>query len=158
MIRMRLMTHAFLSNGNHTLMLKRAGSKKLAPNMWTGVGGHIEDGEQSNPELAVIREIEEETGITGLDLTTIELRYIMMRKVEDEIRQHFVYFAETSRSDFIPCDEGELSWIDTTKLLSLQLPLTIQKVLEHRVQHPASEDVFLGTILKESVQWSILDR
>lgn len=42
MISLRLMTNAFIINRNKILLLKRANYKKIAPGLWTGVGGHIE--------------------------------------------------------------------------------------------------------------------
>lgn len=159
MLKTRLLTQVFLNNGTRTLMLKRSASRKIAPGLWTGVGGHIEDGEQHNPEAAAIREIEEETGLSRADITRIELRYIMLRKVGDEIRQHYIYFAETRREEVHQSDEGDLSWIETAKLLSLELPLTTQKALEHyfATVHQPSDHVYVGVIFEEEVQWSQLE-
>ncbi|MFC7680786.1 NUDIX domain-containing protein [Paenibacillus sp. GCM10028914] len=59
----RLMSTAFLYYNDKILMMKRSANRKLAPGLWTGIGGHIEPDEMNNPELACIREIYEETGI-----------------------------------------------------------------------------------------------
>lgn len=56
---LRLMSTAF---GSRVLMLKRSPDRKLAPDLWTGVGGHIEPDEINDPKSACYREIYEETG------------------------------------------------------------------------------------------------
>jgi len=75
----RLMTSAFLWHGSDVLLLRRSGSKTLHPNLWTGVGGHIEPDEVTTPDSACLREIVEETGITSKDLVGFHLRYIILR-------------------------------------------------------------------------------
>lgn len=45
--------------------LKRSEDRSLAPNLWTGIGGHIEDNEHNAPQDACLRGIYEETGITS---------------------------------------------------------------------------------------------
>lgn len=57
MIRTRLMTNAFLLNGEKMLVMKRSNNKKIAPGLWTGVGGHIEPQEINDPEASCLREI-----------------------------------------------------------------------------------------------------
>lgn len=51
-----------LNEEGKLLLTKRSPSKSFAPNLWENTGGHVVAGESG--EDAVIRELEEETGIT----------------------------------------------------------------------------------------------
>ncbi|TCZ79270.1 NUDIX domain-containing protein [Paenibacillus albiflavus] len=127
----RLMSTAFLSNRTNMLMLKRNADRKLAPGLWTGVGGHIEPEEMNDPERACIREILEETGISSDELIDLTFKYQLIRIKETEIRVQYVYFGKTLKNHLITNDEGELHWIDIESLLSLELPWTIRAMLTH---------------------------
>ncbi|WP_064748290.1 NUDIX domain-containing protein [Lysobacter antibioticus] len=52
---------ALLMRDGLVLLGLRAGFKRLAPNRWDMLGGHVEPGE--TPEQALRREIEEEAGV-----------------------------------------------------------------------------------------------
>jgi len=52
---------ALLMREGRVLLGLRAGFKRLAPNRWDMLGGHVEAGE--TPEQALRREIEEEAGV-----------------------------------------------------------------------------------------------
>ena len=56
---------AFLKRKNEYLLMKRALNRKVAPNMWSSVGGHMENNEINAPQTACLRKIFEETGITA---------------------------------------------------------------------------------------------
>jgi 8-oxo-dGTP diphosphatase len=156
MIKMRKMTGAYLFNNNRILMLKRNKERTLAPNLWTGIGGHIEDNEQTNPEMACLREIYEETGIKSNQIEKLELRYILMRKSKDEIRQHYIYFGKTSISNFINSYEGELHWIDLPDLLNLEMPLTVTHMLKHFLNNQNDRSIFIGSVNNSQVEWNRL--
>lgn len=49
MIRMRIMTGAYLFFDNKLLMLKRSKERTLASNLWTGIDGHVEANEHNSP-------------------------------------------------------------------------------------------------------------
>jgi 8-oxo-dGTP diphosphatase len=133
-------------------MLKRSKERTLASNLWTGIGGHIEANEHNNPKLACLREIYEETGIKSNEIEQLELRYILMRRSQDEIRQHYNYFGKTSIDNFINSDEGELHWIDLSDILNLEMPLTVT----HFFNNPNEQSVFVGSVNKSQMEWSRL--
>lgn len=156
MIKMRIMTGAYLFFDNKLLMLKRSKERTLASNLWTGVGGHLEANEHNSPEESCLREIFEETGIRGDEIEQLELRYILMRRSNNEIRQHYIYFGNTLQKNFINSDEGILNWIDLSDILSLEMPLTVKHMLKHYINNPNEQSVFLGSVNQSMMEWSRL--
>jgi 8-oxo-dGTP diphosphatase len=133
MLYYRHMTSVFLNNGyGQYLMLKRSKSKEIAPELWTGLGGHIESNEYTDPYKACIREIFEESGIEENDIFNLKLRYIMIsRKNQEEIRQHYVFFGTTAKMEVESNSEGRLHWIPAENILDLEMPQTLKEVIEH---------------------------
>ena len=80
-INLRVLSGAFIIEGNDYLMMKRADNRRIAPGMWGGVGGHAEPNEVNNPKLTCLREIYEESGIEEKDLKKLDLRYIVHQQV-----------------------------------------------------------------------------
>jgi ADP-ribose pyrophosphatase YjhB (NUDIX family) len=54
---------AFLKNNGKYFLMKRSAERKIATNVWSCVGGHMEQNEINNPLDTCLREIREETGI-----------------------------------------------------------------------------------------------
>lgn len=156
MIKMRIMTGAYLFNDNKLLMLKRCKDRALASNLWTGIGGHVEAHEHNNPEESCLREILEETGIRRNQIEQLKLRYIVMRRSKDEIRQHYIYFGSTSQINFTDSNEGTLHWIDQSKVLNLEMPLTVNHMLKHYINNPSQQSVFIGSVNQSQIEWSCL--
>ena len=125
---------AFLCNNGKYLLLKRAENRKLAPGLWCGVGGHMEPCEINAPLLACYREIEEETGIAQSDITCLDLLYIIVRRCGDEIRQNYIYFGETSKTELVQTEEGTLTWVPEDELLNRECTKTFAAMLTHYVQ------------------------
>ena len=122
---------AFLRNGDKYLLMKRGENRRIAPGVWSGVGGHIEPHEINNPLAACYREIEEESGIAKDAIASLELLYIIKRRSGDEIRQSYIYFGETAQTDVIRTDEGELFGIARGDLLKREYTQTFAAMLEH---------------------------
>lgn len=62
--RLRNMTSIYLFKDNKVLLLYRQGSR-VVNNLWTGsAGGHFEEFELNDAKAAVLRELNEEIGIT----------------------------------------------------------------------------------------------
>ncbi len=84
---------------------------------WIGVGGHFEQGE--SPEECLLREVKEETGYT---LTAWKFRGIVTFVYGEDIVEYMsLYTAGGFTGAMIECDEGQLEWVDKTKLFSLEL-------------------------------------
>ena len=108
----------YIENSGRYLMMHRI-SKDNDENKgkWIGVGGKFEEGE--SPEDCMLRETFEETGIK---VTDFKYRGIVTFVSDIYETEHMHLFTATSATDtFLPCDEGELSWIEKERILSLNL-------------------------------------
>lgn len=84
---------------------------------WIGVGGKFEEGE--SPEECMLREVQEETGLT---LTAWRYRGIVTF-VSDEWGGEYMHLftADGYTGEIKSCDEGELEWIEKQRLLALPI-------------------------------------
>jgi 8-oxo-dGTP pyrophosphatase MutT (NUDIX family) len=104
------------------VLLKRASTKEFAAGMYTGVGGVVEEGE--NLFDAAFRELEEETGIKGIELTHFACAEVGTVK-------WLHYFAAILPHKELPfCNEGDLEWVDVDKLLKKNIIPTTKEILK----------------------------
>jgi 8-oxo-dGTP diphosphatase len=155
------MVTAFIFNENKLLFMKRAIDRKLMPGAWAPIGGHIEPEEINNPMKACLREIEEETGLTTSDLSSISLKYILHRRKMDEIRIQYVFFGESCKAELADTEEGELFWIDPSNVSNLEASASIKYVLNHYLSNDKDiKDVLIGTMGNDDgkpiINWGIL--
>lgn len=132
-MRLRNMTAIYLLCEGEMLLLYRCGSK-VVNNVWIGsAGGHFEEDELNEPKACVLRELREELNITEAELTNMKLRYIVLRKVESEIRQNYYFFAEIDKSKIekVVSNEGNLKWFSFEKLNGLEMPPSAKQMIEH---------------------------
>lgn len=114
-------------------MLYRQGGK-VVNNVWgASAGGHFEENELNDARRCVLRELEEEIGITEKELRDLEMRYIALRSVNGEIRQNYYFFAKVDNEAQISLNsnEGKLHWFDLSEINSLEMPYTAKYVLQH---------------------------
>lgn len=123
-------TLCFVTNGDDVLLLKRAAHKRVFPNRYNGVGGHIERDE--DPLSSAKREILEETGLVVRNLW---LRAVYNVDANEEMG--IVLFVFTAVSDsrvVIANDEGTLHWIPKNQVLHFDLvedlPFLLPRILE----------------------------
>ena len=119
-IEMILCTECYIQKDNKTLMLYRNKKKNdINQGKWIGLGGKFEFGE--SPEECLVREVKEEAGVL---ITEFTLKGILTFQVIDDQTEPmyiFVYTALAYEGDIVECDEGTLEWIDTEKILELDL-------------------------------------
>lgn len=134
MMHLRPMTAIYLTRGDKILLLYRIGSRVVG-NSYTGAaGGHIEADEFTDPRACVLRELQEETGLTADALDGLALRYITMRNKAGEIRQNYYYFAAMKDGiDVQNSTEGCLEWHDLNALDDLPMPVTARHVVDHYI-------------------------
>jgi 8-oxo-dGTP diphosphatase len=108
----------FLRNDTDVLLLKGAPNKRIWANLYNGVGGHIELGEDIYK--AAIREVAEETGLQVSDLRLKAVVNIDAGKPDLGIMM-FVFVGWTSERKMISSEEGELHWLPIDGLPEEQL-------------------------------------
>lgn len=111
-------TLCYLERDGKYLMLHRV-KKANDPShdKWIGVGGKFEENE--SPEDCVLRETREETGLT---LTSYRYRGLVTF-VSDRWEGEYMHLftADAWEGEMRPCDEGELTWVDKSRIPSLPL-------------------------------------
>ncbi len=147
---LRPMTAIYLTCGDRILLLYRIGSRVVG-NSYTGsAGGHIEPEEYRDPRTCVLRELQEETGLTEDALDGLALRYITMRNKNGEVRQNYYYFAELKPGvDVHNSTEGRLEWHDMNALDALPMPVTARHVVNHYLAVGRFDDKLYGGITTE---------
>lgn len=110
-------TLCYLENEKHEyLMLHRIKKENDANrDKWIGIGGKFEDGE--SPEECVLRETQEETGLTLTDYRYRGLVTFVSDRWETEYMHLFTAGGWTG--ELRTCDEGALEWIHRDALYAL---------------------------------------
>ena len=113
---MILSTLCYMEKDGKYLMLHRTKKKNdINKDKWLGIGGKFEEGE--SPEECMIREVKEET---GLMLKNYQLRCIVTYvSTTWETEYMYVFTSNEFEVNLIPCDEGDLQWIDKDKIMEL---------------------------------------
>lgn len=114
----KLSTLCYIEQDGKYLMLHRTVKENdVNKDKWIGVGGHFEDKE--SPEECLLREVKEETGYT---LTSYKYRGIITFVYGEDIVEYMsLYTADGFTGHPIPCDEGELEWVEKEKIYDLNL-------------------------------------
>ncbi len=149
--KLRCMTTVFLKRNNQILMLYKQGGRVVS-NVWVGsAGGHFEENELNNPEKCVLRELQEELGIGLEAISNLTLRYITLRRINNEIRQNYYYFADLKESvkQTMVSNEGDLQWFDMEELMDLEMPVTAKGVISHYLKIGMKNDKMYAGITNE---------
>lgn len=150
--RLRHMTAVYLCQGDRILLLYRQGGR-VVNNVWVGsAGGHFEPEELNDPRACVLRELQEELGLTEADLDSLYLRYIVLRNTETEVRQNYFFFAELKEGaeSALNSNEGRLAWFSLEELQDLPMPLSARQAIDHWLAHGRFTDLLYGGITYEN--------
>ena len=132
-------TLCFVTDGSDVLMLRGAPNKRLYANLWNGVGGHLEAGE--DVLACVRREVQEETGLT---LSRADLRAVVN---VDEVGRTgvvlLVFLGKTMTRQVVASREGELAWVPADRLLDLELVPDLRDMLPAFLD-PGNRGVWFG--------------
>lgn len=129
-------TLCFVFHGQDVLLLKGAPEKRLWPNQYNGIGGHLEAGEDM--VMAARREIKEETGLAVHDL---RLRGVVTVDVEREVGVLIgVFSASVNSPELADSAEGRLAWFGVADLplgeMVPDVPLLLERVTDSSTGTP----------------------
>lgn len=115
---MKLSTLCYLEQNGRYLMMHRVRKKNdINKGKWIGVGGKFEENE--SPEECMLREVKEETGYT---LKSFRFRGIVtFVSDEAETEYMFLFTSSSFAGDYVPCEEGDLEWVEKESVLDLEL-------------------------------------
>lgn len=120
----------FLTRGDEILLMKRAPDRKVFPNLYNGIGGHVEKGE--SVLAAARREVEEESGLRPEDLWLCAVVAIDTGDADAGIAM-WVFRGE-AEGEPRQSSEGQLDWMPVSKIGELEMvediPTLLPKVLE----------------------------
>ena len=129
-------TLCFVLNGSDILLMKRAPHKRVFPNRYNGVGGHIERDE--DPMTSAKREIYEETGLMVDHLQLCAVYNIDAGEATGIVL--FVFTAQSNSRDVIANDEGTLHWLPQSEVMNYDLvedlPIILPRILHKTASLP----------------------
>jgi 8-oxo-dGTP diphosphatase len=129
----------FLRHEGRWLLIRRAASCRLWPNLYNGVGGHVEEGE--GIVAAAQRELEEEA---GLQAETLRLRGVIHETEGDHGVIVFVFTGTCRTGELRASPEGTPRWISDGELLDLDLVADVELILRRLLAMAPEDPPFLA--------------
>jgi 8-oxo-dGTP diphosphatase len=127
-------TLCFVFHGDEILLMKRGAHKKIFPNQYNGLGGHIERDE--DPLTSARREILEESGLDVENLRLCAVYNIDAGHATGIIL--FVFAGESlTREELPPSPEGTLHWFALDQLHTLDMVEDIAFIVPRILALPA---------------------
>ena len=145
-------TLCYVEQDGKYLMLHRVKKKNdINHDKWIGIGGKFEF--QESPEDCLLREAKEETGLT---LTAWRYRGVVtfVSGPRDDAEYMHLFTAHGFTGDLKTCDEGDLQWVEKTRLRELTLwegDKLFLELLERDAPFFSLKLVYEGDTLKQAV-------
>ncbi|CAG9614565.1 hypothetical protein BACCIP111899_03798 [Bacillus rhizoplanae] len=156
--KLRVMTTAYLFHEDEILLLQRSINKNIAPGMWSGIGGHVETNEHEDIKTSCLREIQEETGLTAEHISSLTLRYIILRQKDNELSQQYIYFGQTPTKHVGETIEEKLHWIPSQNIFECEMTESNRFALQHYLENHSTQHVWVGVMgeldSKATISWS----
>ena len=129
----------FVCHGDDVLMMKRSPDKKIFPNYYNGLGGHIERDE--DPLSSIRREVLEESGLHIHSIKLCAVYNIDAGHTSGILM--FIFRAQTDSLEFVSDDrEGTLHWVAKGQLLELDLVEDLPYILPRILEMDATSEPF----------------
>lgn len=134
-------TLVFVFRGEQVLLLRGASGKRIWPDRYNGIGGHVERGEDALS--AARRELEEEA---GLHEVTLELAGLIAADVTPERGVLVFVFRGALLGDppLRAAAEGSLEWVSPNDLSRLPHVPHLPELVARRAGRPAGAPPFLA--------------
>ena len=126
----------FLTRGDEVLLIKRGADRKVFPNQYNGVGGHVEKGE--SVLAAARREVQEESGLSPANLWLCAV--VAIDTGDEQAGIAMWVFRGEAEGEPRQSPEGEISWVPVSRIAKLDMvediPTLLPKVLALRPGDP----------------------
>ncbi len=130
----------FVLDRGRVLLLKGAPTKRLWPNQYNGLGGHVEPDE--DVYTAAVREIQEES---GLQVTNVRLRGIINIDTGEPVGiLLFVFLADAVTTDPKASIEGSLTWVPVEQIHEYNLVEDVGILLPRALEEDKRHGVFFA--------------
>lgn len=115
---MKNTTLCYIEQDGKYLMLHRTKKENdLNHDLWVGVGGKFEENE--TPEECLLREVQEETGLTLTEFRLCSVITFLSDQWEGEYM--YLFHATGFEGTVQVCDEGDLEWVEKERVLHLPI-------------------------------------
>lgn len=128
----------FVLHGDDVLLLKGAPTKKIWPNKYNGLGGHLE--RREGPAAAARREIKEEAGLEVIDLRLHGT--IVIDTGEAAGIGLYVFTAQAASRAAVASGEGSLEWVPLSRVQEFDLVEDLFTLLPHIFNLPPTAPPF----------------
>ena len=132
-VRLRNMTSVYLTGEKGILCLYRIGSRVVSNRYIGSAGGHFEKEELNDPKTCVLREMQEELGLSEEDVEGLTLRYTTHRLMGGEIRQNYYFFGRLKQDVELQSTEGTLRWVKPEEFPELPMPVSAKHMILHYI-------------------------
>ena len=156
-VSIRNMTSVYFQKDDQLLCLFRIGSR-VADKLYVGAaGGHFEENEMPSPEACVLREMNEELGLTENDIEGLALRYITSRLKNGEIRMNYYFFADLKTDKPLKSSEGTLKWIPFSAFPALPMPVSAKHMILHYLKEGRhTSHLYAGITQEEETFFTVM--
>ena len=148
--KLRNMTSVYLTGEKGILCLYRIGSRVANKKFIGSAGGHFENEELNDARRCVLREMQEELGLTEADVEDLKLRYITLRLKNGEIRQNYYFFGKLLSEKTLQSTEGNLHWFTYEEAEKLQMPASAKYMMMHYLKTGRFDEHLYGGIADDT--------